>query len=90
MWIEAAWGMYHSASGDANPWWYRDESAALLPFSDDSEVLIPFAQLMFRGGSVTSLTATMDTTAFYPYKTTAGLSAWNTSTGEATNGGPGA
>lgn len=39
--------------------------------------------------SVESASATIAPSAFYPYATTAGAAAWNTSTGAPANGGPG-
>lgn len=44
----------------------------------------------YDANAITAASLTVTATEWFPYKTTAGAAAWNTSTGAAANGGPGA
>lgn len=53
-------------------------------------VNIPTRAIAPAPGTISAATVTVEITEWFPYKTTAGAPAWNTSTGEPVNGGPGA
>lgn len=63
--------------------------ANVLTFSDATTA--PLVLVVASGnGDITSASASTTITEWFPYKTTAGLAAWNTATGAIANGGPGA
>ena len=68
-------------------------SDVVLTLSDDVEIpvyIVARASAIFGPRSVTSASCTIAVTEWFPYKTTTGAAAWNTTTGAASNGGPAA